>query len=152
MLPRQRMQRHCRRKEGIGKSRRIKVLERGDDKVCDMVTNKYPLKETDCKRPGCLVCSSYWSQPESTPPEYRSRLGTCLTKGACYSITCVTCLLEHRKTRYIGETSRTIYERMCEHVKGLRKSYQHLTQKEIENGGPLLRHHLQYHQGKQSNY
>ena len=97
------------------------MVERGGDKLKDLVGNKYPWAEVPCKRPDCLICRSTWSQPESVPPAYRSKLGKCYMKSCCYQIVCVQCLMEGRKAVYIGETSRTAWERIREHLGTLKR-------------------------------
>ena len=40
---------------------------------------------------------------------------SCRTEGTCFEITCQICEKEDKRTIYIGETSRSTYERMLEH-------------------------------------
>ena len=59
-----------------------------------------------------------------------------MQQGACYMITCITCKLEGRDSRYFGETARTPYDRGLDHWNAL------------ENGNgesPLVEHHMEEH-------
>lgn len=57
-----------------------------------------------CQRRYCYVCQSTKGKGIS-----------CRTEGTCYEITCQICEKEDKRTIYIGETSRSTYERMAEH-------------------------------------
>ena len=45
--------------------------------------------------------------------------GICRTMNIVYKNVCLTCKQENREAQYIGETSRTIHERMKEHARDL---------------------------------
>ena len=46
------------------------------------------------------------------------QLGKCQVEGVCYSLTCKGCKANNKASTYIGETSRTAYERGLEHIRG----------------------------------
>ena len=56
---------------------------------------------TPCMRDRCFPC--------------KVKEGKCMQQGACYMITCITCKLERRDSRYFGETARTPYDRGLDH-------------------------------------
>ena len=91
-------------------------------------------------------------QPPTLPGEYRSTVGKCHLRGVCYQLTCVRCLKEGRRTQYLGETSRSAWERVSEHLDSLKKTFLDPTLKEKEEAGPLLIHQWTYHKGLMPEY
>ena len=83
--------------------------------------NKYPWKRVDCRRMDCLTCHSYLDMPETAPKQFKAGLNDCFTRGVCYMLTCVSYLKAGIKTIYIGETARSLHERIVEYVKGLKR-------------------------------
>ena len=71
-----------------------------------------------CHRKDCYVCK-YTKAGQSS---------RCKVKGVVYEAVCLKCCETHsedsvnHRGRYVGETSRTLYERVDEHHKGLRRS------------------------------
>ena len=121
----------------------------------DMLVVKYPWKEVDCARTDCLVCHSVWAQPDTTPKEYKAKLGSCFQRGTCYKITCVACLRRELRAEYVGETGRSTYERMQEHLQSLRRgarATRGCKGQEDQDLGPLEKHHQLYHPGEQPEY
>ena len=103
------------------------------------------------------MCHSVWVQPETTPKEYKAKLGSCFQRGTCYKITCVACLRKGVRAEYVGETGRSTYERMIEHLQSLRRGgckVQGRGSKEGEEKelGPLEKHQQLYHPGGQPEY
>ena len=98
----------------------VKVIERGGTKLKDLITNKSPWRKVYCGRPDCLTCHSFLDQPETSPKQYKAGLGSCYNRNVCYKLTCVSCLKKVIRTSYVGETSRSLYERVGEHLKGLK--------------------------------
>ena len=54
-------------------------------------------------------------------------------------------------TRYIGETSRSGYERIKEHITGLRRCLE-APDSSMEDTNPLLKHQWMYHQDQLPDY
>ena len=121
-----------------------KVIERGGKKLKDLVTNKYPWAEVSCQRKDCLLCRSSLYQPPEVLPAYRSQVGKCYNRSVCYQITCVACVMMGIRTKYMGETCRSAYERVKEHMDGLKKSMEPLDYS-LEDVSPLLKHQWVYH-------
>ena len=82
----------------------VKVVEKNGKKLVDILTRSDPWGEDNCGRSDCRPCSS------SEGDRY-----ICRTPNVTYVNTCTLCKKEGRMTEYIGETSRTLYERMREH-------------------------------------
>ena len=80
---------------------RIRVLERLGTSVKDDISNPTPWKSTHCGRTTCRPC--------------RAVEGSCKARGVVYKITCGTCAEGGVKSLYIGETHRTMFDRMAEH-------------------------------------
>lgn len=111
-------------------------------------------KALKCGRPSCLPCQGRDmlaseealrplpgpGQPAAPRPsrEDTMALPKCTTEGIGYVIECWPCRLQGKTYRYIGETSRSAYQRAQEHWK------------EIQAGKkthPLVDHFLELHQG-----
>ena len=55
------------------------------------------------------------------------------------------------RTKYIGETSRSAYERIKEHLDGLRRCMEP-PDESLEDTNPLLKHQWVHHQGQQPEF
>ena len=88
---------------GVG---RTKYVERAGVTLRDQLVEKTIWQSLlgGCQRNNCFVCQSTKGKGIS-----------CRTEGTCYQITCKLCEAASRRTVYIGETSRSTYERMYEH-------------------------------------
>ena len=85
--------------------RKIKVIERNGTKVCDMLTQSDPWGDIECGRPNCLPCLGT-----------ESDRGFCRTSNCVYETSCKLCKGVGTEAKYTRETSRTLFERMTEHV------------------------------------
>ena len=87
---------------------RTKYVERAGKTLRDTLVCKNPwyALQGGCKRPTCHICNSNGGKGAS-----------CRKEGACYTIECKMCDAVGSKTKYIGETSRSPYERLSEHMK-----------------------------------
>ena len=87
---------------------RTKYVERAGTTLRDTLVCKNPwyALQGGCKRPTCHICNSNGGKGAN-----------CRKEGACYTIECKMCDAVGNKTKYIGETSRSPYERMSEHMK-----------------------------------
>ena len=86
---------------------RTKYIEAAGLKLSSQLVQKniwYSLNG-GCGRQKCYVCKSSSGKGIS-----------CRREGVCYEITCKKCDEENRRTIYIGETSRSSFERMSEHM------------------------------------
>ena len=105
-------------------SGRIKVVETVGPTVGDRLVNKDPWGK-DCGRPQCMMCK--------TSP------GKCTKKNIVYKYTCDLCKEQGKIGAYIGESSRTGFDRGAEHGAALRK---------MDVNSPLVEHHLEEHEGQ----
>ena len=104
-----------------------------------------------CDRDNCLLCRPALSQLPTVPPTYKSQVGKCHSRGVVYQITCVSCLRNGIRTKYIGETSRSGYERIKEHMRSLRRCMEP-PDDSLEDVSPLLKHPWVYHRDQQPDY
>ena len=84
---------------------KIRVVEKSGTSVKQVLSKSYPLGYKCCIIPNCLTCE--------TCPEIR-----CSARDAVYKISCKGC----RKGVYVGETSRTLGERVNEHLRAYNNS------------------------------
>ena len=87
---------------------RTRYVERGGVTLKDMLVNKNPWQQLNegCNRSNCHLCSCQKGGGIS-----------CRREGVCYRLECLQC--ENgggNKTWYIGETSRSAFERLNEHM------------------------------------
>ena len=75
--------------------------------------------------------------------EDESQFGMCKKESVCYEIECMKCKEEEDESVYIGETSRSAYERLIEHERGHRKK---------EKDNPLWKHDHLLHKGEKQGY
>ena len=113
---------------------RVKVVERSGRKIEDLITNKDPWKNKDCQRPNCFICNTKTITGKGLNID-------CTKRNFNYTIKCLNCEEEERHRIdevagdnnelkrqlednmstpiYIGETSRSGYERDYEHLNNL---------------------------------
>ena len=78
---------------------KVGVVEKADESLKKMLQRSSPLKERQCRRMDCLVCTT-------------GGKGPCDRQGGTYEIVCNEC-----DSVYIGESSRSAYTRGAEHMK-----------------------------------
>ena len=101
----------------IKKSRfSIRVVEKAGRSLKDTLQKSNPFKERTCKRPRCPVCLT-------------AGKGRCEQSSVTYEIVCQSC-----GGKYIGQTTRSLYERGGEHVRDLE-----------QRRGALWRHCVERH-------
>ena len=64
-------------------------------------------------------------------------------EGVCYVISCDHCAAREVSARYYRESSRTLYLRGCEHLRGQERDHE---------DNPLLKHDAVHHQGCKGGY
>ena len=79
--------------------KRLKIVESGGVKLKKILLRD-PWEGIPCDRPQCTACTGTDSRP-----------GTCSVRGIVYHNLCKLCEEAGNKTRYIGESGRTIWER-----------------------------------------
>ena len=111
---------------------RVKIVERGGTQVKQILVKSNPWSKGFCDRANCLPCLNGDGNQN------------CFDKNVVYQISCLECAERHgedqeRKTAiYIGQTSRSIYERGQEHLLCLRKK---------QENSPLFKHASEEHAG-----
>ena len=86
---------------------RVRVVERGGEKLEAALTNRKPWKNHVCSNEDCKACLH---QP-----------GACRKINATYEISCNLCTEMGRRSLYIGETHRGWGDRLAEHLDALKK-------------------------------
>jgi hypothetical protein len=134
---------------------RLKLVEKAGDKLEDLLTKSNPWQGLDCGRKGCLLC-------QTKQKTERNLTQDCHTRNLVYESWCMSCLRkeedeiekmhegDQRKIReskekikkhlYVGETSRSIYERALEHQNDV---------DQLKTSSHMLRHLLQMHPGEE---
>ena len=117
----------------------------------DMLTKSNPWQGLDCRRQGCLLCETKLKTEKNLSQD-------CHTRNLVYETWCMTCLrkeereieikyagdarkIRERKDKikkhlYIGETSRSIFERALEHQNDV---------EQLKTSSHMLRHLLEMH-------
>ena len=132
---------------------RLKIVERAGVKIKDLLTRSNPWKGQDCKRKNCLLCLTKMKSEKNTSQD-------CHRRNLVYEIHCETCeakerekiekmeipkkekvkkLSEIRKYKYIGETSRSAFERGWEHLNDMAQ---------LKNSSHMLKHAVGVHPGE----
>ena len=130
---------------------RIKIVERTGTKIQDLLTRSNPWKGHDCERQNCLLCYTKLRTEQNTSQD-------CHQRNVVYQTRCLDCEnkeqekienmeipdQEKRELKnkiklflYIGETSRSSYERGWEHLNDLTS---------LSNKSHMLKHILTEHQ------
>ena len=131
---------------------KLKIVERGGSKLEDLLHKSDPCQGQDCERQGCLLCSTKLRTGRNMKQE-------CSKRNLVYETYCITCKERdikkikaatggHKKRtqeemakiklhKYIGETSRSCFERAMEHQNDMRQ---------LKPTSHLLRHVLDQHE------
>lgn len=134
---------------------RLKVVEKAGDKLEDLLTKSNPWQGMDCGRQNCLLCETKLKTDKNLSQD-------CHTRNLVYETWCMTCLRRDeedaerrgegdagrvrelkrkiRKHLYIGETSRSMYERALEHQGDI---------DQLKSSSHMLRHMLEMHRGEE---
>ena len=89
---------------------RIKMVERAGRSLKSMLFKVYPWGGPPCPREECQVCDS--SEGDVI----------CRTKNVVYTNICQICCETGQDARYIGETGRSVGERLTEHMQDAKDS------------------------------
>ena len=127
---------------------RVKIVERTGTKLQDVLTKANPWKGIDCTRKNCLLCHTKMKTEKNENQD-------CHKRSLVYEIKCLTCEKrelekieknENTKKReqikqfkYIGETSRSSYERGWEHLNDLAQ---------LKSSSHMLKHIVGEHPGQ----
>ena len=136
---------------------RLKFVERAGKKISDILTTSNPWRGQDCERDRCVPCDT----KERTG---KDKGQDCSKRSLVYETWCLECELKEKEKiekrddlteiekkemmkrirlyKYVGETSRSLYERGWEHVhaKDQLHSNSHMLKHAVEEhpGGDLL--------------
>ena len=111
---------------------RPKIIEQGGTSLRSVLCKPSP-RETNCTDPECCVCASDGNKGLECRKTSRGGIG--------YEIQCLECDENGKKSLYHGETSRTLYTRIKEHL--------HQSRVTCNENKPLLKHSIIHHPGKQ---
>ena len=107
--------------------KRIKVVERVGPTLEQILCKPSPWKFQGCTRNECFPCQHGGGAG-----------GDCQREGVTYTIHCLECRKAGRDVEYVGETSRTTFERGSQHVNDLENEV---------SGKPLWEHVKEDHGG-----
>ena len=86
---------------------RVKVVERAGISLSNLICNQTPWTKEHCMREACVAC--------------KNKPGSCKRRNATYVVECGECKLEGTKSKYHGETHRTLWDRFSKHENAIRK-------------------------------
>ena len=134
----------------------VRFIERcGGGTVIDLLGRSNPwAKEWQCPRTNCLPCKGRYllSTEEDSrksgegPPmprpgkEETLSVPKCTGEGIGYYLECWTCRLQGKEIKYVGESSRSAFQRGKEHSKEIG---------EARKTHPMTQHFQEKHQGQQ---
>ena len=128
---------------------RMKVVEKGGDRILDLLQTSDPWRGEDCGRAGCWPCrTKMWTE--------KDKKQDCSRRSVIYETWCQTCLTREEEKieeenemekkrllekiprfKYLGESARSSYERGAEHLDGLEK---------LSQDNHLVKHIALHHQ------
>ena len=123
---------------------RMKIVERSGTKLEDILTSSNPWIGEDCGREGCLLCYT-------KAVTGKNMKQSCTKRSVTYQTWCEECRKREEEKNgedgeekiiplhtYIGETSRSSYERGREHIKDV---------EQLNTGSHILKHIVEVHEG-----
>ena len=130
---------------------KLKIIERSGTKLIDLIHKSDPWEGQDCGRENCILC-------ETKQRTGRFQGQDCHKRCVVYETWCLTCEERERKLieenenleeemrnkmmreiklyKYVGETSRSLYERGLEHLRDL---------EELKMDSHMLKHYFDIH-------
>ena len=106
-------------------SHKWRYVEEAGSTIGSKLVTQDPWK-LSCGRPACMTCTE---QP-----------GKCSKKGICYQFTCMTCKENGKEMHYWGESYRSMWDRLQEHLAALRGK---------NRESPLYEHQEDVHGGEE---
>ena len=90
---------------------RVKIVEKGGTTIKQQLVRSNPWAKSRCEREDCMACNKGDSEQD------------CYRRNILYENTCMLCLKKEQPAErvYVGESSRTMYERGAEHYDDLKK-------------------------------
>ena len=114
----------------LHRTKRWKFVEKVGKKVKDVLGKANPWAGAKCHRADCWPCK-----------EEGQGMEICQAESVVYKLSCKECEKDEIAVEYIGESSRSMYQRTVEHQEGLRTRNKDST---------LWQHCLEAHGGKDS--
>ena len=87
---------------------RVKIVERNGTQVKNILHNPNPWAEEACPRPECYPCKT-------------GEKKCCFQRNIVYTNRCIQCKEQGKESIYIGESSRSAFERGSEHINDYEK-------------------------------
>ena len=103
----------------------MKVVEKRGKTIKSILQKSYPLQNDKCRKEDCVICKNY-------------KKVNCKARGIVFE---TECLEEGCGMKYIGQTDRSLQERMKEHNNWNTRDCN-------ENVKPLVRHSGECHEGR----
>ena len=111
---------------------KVKVVERGGKMIVRCLHKANPWDGQDCDREDCLLCASQVGGEDTKQ--------SCKKRNIVYATICQECHHEGKVVKYVGESSRSAYERGREHVNDYRN---------LSLDSHMLKHNILYHPEKE---
>ena len=84
---------------------KVKIVEKSGKMLKSILHRPNPMAGENCQRPNCLVCSHGGEEARSN----------CRQRNVSYRTDCLECKIVGKEAFYLGESSRTAFERGVEH-------------------------------------
>ena len=88
---------------------KVKIVEQTGKTLKSVLVKADPSSAASCGRDKCVICLD------------EKQRGTCKVRSVTYQTSCQTCTGQGREAVYIGESSRSVYERSLEHLEDYKK-------------------------------
>ena len=130
---------------------KLKIVERSGMKIVDLLHKSDPWEGVDCERRGCILCKTKQKTGKNMGQD-------CHRRNIVYETWCMTCenrdkreieenedydeetrkrkIREVKIYKYVGESSRSLYERGLEHLRDL---------EELKADSHMLKHYFEKH-------
>lgn len=89
----------------------MKIIEQNGPQLQSLLTRSDPWAGGDCGRDKCAICTQDW---ETKP--------NCRKSNTTYRTVCQLCKAQGDRSTYVGESSRSLYERIGEHREDAQKA------------------------------
>ena len=123
---------------------KVKMVERGGDMLRSMLVRNNPWSYQDCERQECIPCEKTEGMKDSC----------CSSRNIVYASECMECKANGKVSRYIGESSRSLFERAGEHMKDSKRKEEEGAQSEDckKKTSHMKDHWIQEHEGRETEF
>ena len=110
-------------------SHKIKIVERAGVKLSNLITSSNPWKDQPCTRTKCNPCQQ---NPEGG--------NKCRDRNILYTNTCIECKENGKQTVYVGESARSGWERLGNHISDSKSN-----SNKVKEKSHMYTHHQEVH-------